>query len=309
MTSAKISVIMLTYNREALVGRAIESVLNQTFADFEYIIVNNGSTDRSGIIADEYTAKDNRIRVIHRERGNIGSGRNTGLDEANGEYIAFIDDDDWCEPDFLEFLHNLSIDNNSDVAICGAADKIFDGKLVMSTEEALIELMWRKKFNVQFPTKLIRSSLFDGVRFSNNAKYDDIELMPRILARANRVAYHGLPKYTFYRHENNNSAWTTNHNLLTSETLDEYLKAYRERTDLLSGLFPNNTAAWQYFEWSFMISMVEKINRLEIKCNEQQYNAMVRELSENAPEFLNSEMTLDFEREWMRKYIQVMIKR
>ena len=309
MTSAKISVIMLTYNREALVGRAIESVLNQTFADFEYIIVNNGSTDRSGIIADEYTAKDNRIRVIHRERGNIGSGRNTGLDEANGEYIAFIDDDDWCEPDFLEFLHNLSIDNNSDVAICGAADKIFDGKLVMSTEEALIELMWRKKFNVQFPTKLIRSSLFDGVRFSNNAKYDDIELMPRILAHANRVAYHGLPKYTFYRHENNNSAWTTNHNLLTSETLDEYLKAYRERTDLLSGLFPNNTAAWQYFEWSFMISMVEKINRLEIKCNEQQYNAMVRELSENAPEFLNSEMTLDFEREWMRKYIQVMIKR
>ena len=96
-----ISVIMLTYNRENLVGRAIESILKQTFGDFEFIIVNNGSTDRSGQIADQYAAKDARIRVIHRERGNIGSGRNTGLNAAQGEYIAFIDDDDTCAPDFL----------------------------------------------------------------------------------------------------------------------------------------------------------------------------------------------------------------
>lgn len=74
-----ISVIMLTYNRESFVSRAIESILAQTYRDFEFIVVDNGSTDRSGQIADEYAKKDNRIRVIHRERGNIGSGRNTGL--------------------------------------------------------------------------------------------------------------------------------------------------------------------------------------------------------------------------------------
>ena len=115
-----ISVIMLTYNREELVGRAIESILAQTYRDFEFIIVDNGSSDRSGAIADEYAAKDARIRVIHRERGNIGSGRNTGLDAAQGEHIAFIDDDDWTEPDFLEFLHSLMVEYNADVSICGA---------------------------------------------------------------------------------------------------------------------------------------------------------------------------------------------
>ena len=97
-----ISVIMLTYNRENFINRAIESILNQTFQDFEFIIVDNGSTDKSGQIAEEYAKRDKRIRVIHRERGNIGAGRNTGLDVAKGNYIAFIDDDDWAEPDFLE---------------------------------------------------------------------------------------------------------------------------------------------------------------------------------------------------------------
>ena len=90
-----ISIIMLTYNREEFVGRAIESILSQTYRDFEYIIVDNGSTDRSGEIAEQYAKKDSRIRVIHKERGNIGSGRNTGLDAARGDEIAFIDDDDW----------------------------------------------------------------------------------------------------------------------------------------------------------------------------------------------------------------------
>ena len=154
-----ISVIMLTYNREEFVGRAIESILAQTYKNFEFIVVDNGATDRSGQIADEYAAKDRRVRVIHRAQGNIGSGRNTGLDAAQGEYIAFIDDDDWAEPDFLEFLLSLIKENHADVAICGAADKIFDEKKVMTAEEALIELMWRKKYNMAFPTKLFRREL------------------------------------------------------------------------------------------------------------------------------------------------------
>lgn len=177
-----ISVIMLTYNRETLVGRAIESILAQTYRDFEFIIVDNGSTDRSGQIAEEYTAKDDRIRVIHRERGNIGSGRNAGLDAVQGDYIAFIDDDDWAEPDFLEFLLALIQENHADVAICGAADKAFDEKKVMTAEESLIELMWRKKYNMAFPTKLFRRELMENLRFPEDGVYDDIALMYRLLA-------------------------------------------------------------------------------------------------------------------------------
>lgn len=299
----KISVIMLTYNREALVGRAIESILAQTEPSFEFIIVDNGSGDNSGKIADEYAAKDSRIKVIHRQRGNIGSGRNTGLDVVQGEYVAFIDDDDWTEPDFLEFLYNLAVENNAEVAICGAADKIFDEKKVMTAEEALIELMWRKKYNMAFPTKLFSRRLADMLRFPEDGAYDDIALMYRLLAEAKGVAYHGLPKYTFYRHENNNSAWTTNHSLLNAETLDEYLYAYRTRTEWLSKRFPNSAAAFCYFEWSFMISMVEKVHRLNLQGCERQLEYMERELKEHREEFLNAPEILEFEKEWMEQYI------
>ena len=298
-----ISVIMLTYDREELISRAVESILGQTYRDFEFIVVDNGSTDRSGKIADEYAAKDNRVRVIHRERGNIGAGRNTGLDAARGECIAFIDDDDWAEPDFLEFLLNLLEENQADVSICGAADKAFEEKKVMTAEEALIELMWRKKYNMAFPTKLFRRELVETLRFPENGAYDDIALMYRLLANAKTVAYHGLPKYTFYRHEGNNSAWTTNHALLIPETLEEYLAAYRARTEWLSGLFPDSAAAFRYFEWSFMISMVEKVTRLNLTDCGAQRERMVRELRANREEFLRCPEILDFEKNWMEKYI------
>lgn len=299
----KISVIMLTYNRQELVSRAIESILNQTFQDFEFIIVDNGSTDHSGKIADKYAQQDSRIKVIHKEKGNIGSGRNAGLDEVQGEYIAFIDDDDWAEPDFLEFLLKLAEENKADVSICGAADKVFDEKKIMTAEESVIELMWRKRYNMAFPTKLFRRELVDELRFPEDGAYDDIALMYKLLAGAGTVAYHGLPKYTFYRHEGNNSAWTTNHSLLTGETLDEYLSAYRTRTEWLSGLFPNSAGAFRYFEWSFMISMVEKIHRLRLKGCEKQLELMERELLAHKEEFLARPEILEFEKEWVCKYI------
>ena len=273
-----VSVLMLTYNRETMVGRAIESILAQTFSDFEFIIVDNGSTDQSGAIADQYAAQDGRIRVIHRQRGNIGAGRNTALDVAQGKYLTFIDDDDWAEPDFLEFLVNLIEETGADVAICGASDRVYDEKKVMTAEEALIELMWRKKYNVAFPTKLFRRELVEHLRFPEDGKYDDIALMYRLLAEARTVAYHGLPKYTFYRHPGNNSAWTTDHSLLTPETLQEYLDAYRTRTQWLSEKFPNSAEAFQYFEWSFMISMVDKIEKLKISDCTAQRNEMINKL-------------------------------
>jgi len=294
---------MLTYDREAMVSRAIESILAQTYRDFEFIIVDNGSTDRSGRIADEYAAEDDRIRVFHRAKGNIGSGRNAGLEAAQGDYAAFIDDDDWAEPDFLSFLLGLLEENDADVAICGAAGRAFDEKKVMTAEEALVELMRRKKYNMAFPTKLFRRKLMDHLRFPEDGVYDDIALMYKLLAEAQVVAYHGLPKYTFYRHEGNHSAWTTNHKLLTPETLDEYLRAYRTRTEWLSGKFPDSAAAWRYFEWSFMISMVEKIHRLKIPGCEKQLVRITGELQAHREEFLNTSELQPFERDWLIQYI------
>ena len=298
-----VSVLMLTYNRETMVSRAIESILAQTFSDFEFIIVDNGSTDQSGAIAEEYAALDHRIRVIHRPRGNIGAGRNTALDAARGKYLTFIDDDDWAEPDFLEFLVSLLDENGSDVAICGATGRVFDEKKIMTAEEALIELMWRKKYNVAFPTKLFRRELMEQLRFPEDGKYDDIALMYRLLAKARTVAYHGLPKYTFYRHPGNNSAWTTDHNLLTPETLQEYLDAYHTRTQWLSEKFPTSAEAFQYFEWSFMLSMVEKIERLNLKSCKNQSAFLKDILKYNKDAFFYSPLILDQEKTWMKMWI------
>ena len=303
MNIPEISVIMLTYNRETMVSHMIECILNQTFKDFEFIIVDNGSSDKSGEIAESYAEKDKRIKVFHLEKSTISRGRNKGLEEAKGKYIAFVDDDDECTEDFLEFLYNLIEENDADVAICGSTTKDFDEKKIMNNEEAIETLLWRKYYNVAFPTKLIKAELFNENRFLETTKYDDIYLMPKILGDAKRVAYHGNSKYNFYRHANNNSAWTQNHKLLDKATLEEYLEVYENRTKWLIEKFPNKKSTWEYFNWSFMISMVEKVIRLELPNCENPLEFMKAVLKEHKNEFLQNENLLDFEKEWLGKYI------
>ena len=301
-----ISVLMLTHNRENMVGRAIESILNQTYKDFELVIVDDGSTDNSGKIADEYAKNDNRIRVIH-QIPNIGMSRarNKAIDAAKGDYLTFIDDDDWAELDYLEFLLNLITENDADISICGADNRNFDEKRVMTAEQALIELMWRKKYNPAFASKMFRKKLWNGIRCPEDTSPDDAWVTYKLIGRAKRVAYHGLPKYTFYKHESNDSAWTLDNSLINSKILDTHLKGYRSRTEWLSERFPNSAAAFRYFEWSFMISMVEKIHRFELKDCEKHLLHMTEELSKHRRDFLNCPEIQDFEREWLDKYITV----
>lgn len=303
MNAPTISVIMLTYNRENMVSHMIECILNQTFKDFQFVIVNNGSSDRSGEIAEEYAKKDSRIKVVHLTTSNISRGRNVGLDNATGKYIAFVDDDDECDEDFLEFLYNLITENDADVAICGTSLKSFDEKLIMDNQSAIETLLWRKYYNVGFPTKLIKKELFNENRFLETTKYDDIYLAPKILADSQIIAYYGLPKYIVNRHENNNSAWTQNHKLLDKATLKEYLEVYKNRTSYLCEKFPGKKTTWEYFNWSFMISMVEKVVRLEIPNCEEELEYMKKELTTNKEKFLSCPETLDFEKDWMKKYV------
>jgi len=308
-----ISVIMLTYNRETLVSRAIESILAQSFSDFEYIIVDNGSSDRSGRIADEYAAKDNRIKVIHRERGNIGSGRNAGLDAAKGDYITFIDDDDWVEPDFLEFLHNLAVSNNADIAICGSWRKsdngeiepkyIFDELLLHDTEAAVSELLLRKHYNSATPTKLFRKQIFNNLRFPNTGKYDDIAMTYKLFANSRLTVAHGKGKYYFSRHEGNNSGAATKHQFLDPLQLNEYLSVFRERTKYISCTLPNLIELAQWSEWSYMISMIEKINRYNLTNCDNVKVSMLNELEKNRNAFLRSAWTQEFEKQWMERYV------
>ena len=109
----KISVIVPVYNTEKYLTRCIDSILSQTFTDFELLLIDDGSKDSSGAICDEYAAKDNRVRVFHKENVGVSSARNLGLDNAKCEWIAFVDSDDWVENDYLKLLY----DNNDDLVV------------------------------------------------------------------------------------------------------------------------------------------------------------------------------------------------
>jgi len=115
----KISIIMPVYNVESFVGKAIESIQTQTFGDFEFLIVDDGTPDNSGKICDEYAAKDGRIKVFHKENGGAPSARNMAIDVARGKYMYFMDSDDWCEPSMLENMYNLAEKTAAQLVVSG----------------------------------------------------------------------------------------------------------------------------------------------------------------------------------------------
>lgn len=113
-----VSVIVPVYKAENCLAKCVDSILNQTFGDFELLLIDDGSPDNSGKLCDEYASLDPRIRVFHKENGGVSSARNLGMAEAVGDYIAFADSDDWMEPDELEVLCHLVSEHSADSAGC-----------------------------------------------------------------------------------------------------------------------------------------------------------------------------------------------
>lgn len=311
--SVKVSVIMLTYNREKLVGRAIESVLRQSYKDFEFIIIDNGSEDGSAKVAEAFARKDSRMRLYRIGKKSIGEGRNLGLSKATGSYITFLDDDDWMHDDMLEYLIELATSHHADIALCASQKEIggkvfdnccFDGILIMNGEESVVELLKRKKYNAAYPSKLLKKELFDQIKFREDGKYDDITVIYKHFALASCVIAGGEPKYCFMRHEGNHSAFTTNDLLLNETQLTEYLQAFRERSIWLGEKLPNIRKYAKYSEWSYMISMCNKIEKNHLEHCYSILQKIKHELSNNYNSFFNSEYIQDFEKEWMERYIR-----
>jgi glycosyltransferase involved in cell wall biosynthesis len=302
---------MLTYNRKQFLDRSIRSILTQDFSDFEFILVNNGSTDGSGEVCETFAHSDPRIKVIHKPFGNIGSGRNAGVKAARCEYVTFVDDDDYAYPDMLSFLYGLAAGNGADISFCGS-DKEIDGKVlsnctfdslhIFTPQEAVVKLLDRVYLNAATPTKLFRKSIVEMFPFSEENHYEDIFITYKLFASANKVAAHGLPKYCFVRHQTNNSRFTTNDDFLSPLQLDEYFEAYRERTAWLIERFPGIKDVVVYSEWSFLISMYNKIvsNHIANCDKQQQYIRGI--LNEHRDEFGASVYCKPFEHEYLRRY-------
>jgi glycosyltransferase involved in cell wall biosynthesis len=237
-----------------------------------------------------------------------------GIDAAKGEYLAFIDDDDYAEVDFLGFLCELAMKHNSDIAVCGS-NKEENGEVlpngiyaynelyIMDAKQAVQAYLLRKRYNAAMPTKLVRRELFDKIRFSDTGSYDDISTTYRYFSNAKTVTAHGIPKYTFYRHPGNNSSAATKHHLLNPAQLGEYLSAFRERTEYISGILPQLSDLARYSEWSYMISMVEKIDRFGLTNCDVSLTFMRDELHLHRDEFYNGKYIVNFEKEWMERYI------
>lgn len=308
-----ISVIMLTFNREKYVSNMIEDILGQSCSDFEYIIVNNGSTDGTEELLAEYARLDKRIKVLKTEGAqSIGRGRNLGLRNAEGELIAFVDDDDRAAPDFLEFLVALLRDNDADISMCGASEGngetrspqcIFDEKMVLTGEEALRLLLGRKYIRAGMPTKLYRREILERFPFEEGCKNEDIHTQYKYLAASKTVAIHGVDKYYITRHGGNVSGFTSNAEKWDAQTMREYLTAFRNRTEFVKEYAPDTYELALYSEWSFMISMIEKIDRFQLLDCEGVGREIAAVLRKYRYEFLNMPQIKGFERVRVEKYI------
>src|SRR5690625_2396860 len=122
--NTKISIIVPVYNVEAHIGKCLDSILNQTITNIEVIVVNDGSTDQSGLICDEYAKRDKRIKVIHLNKAGVSVARNVGVKKATGDFIGFVDGDDYIAHDMYKKLYEACIQTKSDISICKLGRKI-----------------------------------------------------------------------------------------------------------------------------------------------------------------------------------------
>lgn len=211
----KISVIMPVYKVEQYVGKAIESILNQTLAEFEFLIVDDGTPDKSGEICDEYAKKDSRIRVLHKENGGAPSARNMAMDLAKGKYLYFLDSDDWAEPGMLKELYGLAEKHSVQMVISGFyIDTYYDRENYITNAyiPGIKGLMSKEDFrknayklfdnNMLYPpwNKLyLRSYIQENKLYFPSTMWDDFPFNLSVIRDIARVYVTKRPYYHFLR--------------------------------------------------------------------------------------------------------------
>lgn len=212
----KVSVIIPVYNVEKYLCRCIESILKQTYQNLEIILVDDGSSDRCPQICDEYSAKDERIIVCHEINKGVAAARNMALELSTGQYLTFVDGDDFIAPDYIECLYhilklaavdislcgsrNIEEDNSDNLSVwkTGEAEKIdASGILFFQRKEALRALMYQIPFDASPWGKMFKKELFDSIRFPEGCWYEDFAVMPRVFERAERFAFYPYDGYGY----------------------------------------------------------------------------------------------------------------
>jgi glycosyltransferase involved in cell wall biosynthesis len=203
-----ISVIVPVYNSEATLDKCVESIINQTYKNLEIFLVNDGSVDSSLSICQKIAATDSRIKVIDKKNGGVSSARNLGLDKSSGDFIAFVDSDDWISLNMYERMLSLMNQYNSELCICGRVRVVegkietypqtniqvfYDGCIDMRNLSCIYDL--NISVNKLYPKKVFSG----GLRFPENFSYgEDLYIVPEVLSMVKKIVYTAEGLYFYY---------------------------------------------------------------------------------------------------------------
>ena len=226
-----ISVIVPVYNVESYVAECIESIQNQTYMNLEIILVNDGSTDASGDICDKYAAYDERIQVIHKENAGVSAARNTGIESANGDYIGFVDSDDYIAPTMYEDMLKLMAEHDLDIIECTAfrnngdtnIEGCNDGSLEIFNRDEALKMAMYDCF-VAVWSQLYKRRVISDVRFPVGRKFEDSAVSYLFIANTKRVGHINCCLY-YYRLNPNSTTQTS----FDAKSRWDFVLGYEER--------------------------------------------------------------------------------
>lgn len=294
----KISVIVPVYNAGEYLHKCIDSILQQKVSDLELILVNDGSTDNSGEICDSYAVQDNRVNVIHKKNEGVSSARNKGIKSATGEYIGFVDSDDWIEPDMFSRLYSEADKNCADVVMCDANTVYSDGSILPDTITGLSANKVLNKSDFT-PGLLLETAgavwrciykrnllLENNIRFPVDIKFSEDRIFNiRAFGCADKVVY--LKESYYNRYVNKKSAVHRFHSdyfeackksaQATEKAIEEvwnndetYQKAYL--IQFITGAF---TAINNYYYKTSTLTKKEKKDAVKKICNDEQLRSAI----------------------------------
>lgn len=280
----EISIIVPVYNVEKYIHKCIDSILDQTFTNFELILVDDGSTDNSGKICDEYAESDSRVKVIHKKNGGLSDARNTGIDVARGKYLGFVDSDDYIADDMYETLYNNLIKNSADMSVCGIYHRYVGNQypecsennfMVLDTKDALKEVLIGEKFSVPACNKLYKKNLFDNIRYPVGKLSEDAFITPILISKCDKVVVTTEPKY-YYIHRR--GSITSSYFKMKDFNV---LEAYKINLDLVKSKFPDlyEQAMFRYL-WAHMYLLDKMVLTPNLK-EKDEYNKVVRYIRKN----------------------------
>ena len=219
-----ISIVVPIYNVEKYLNKCLDTIINQSYKDLDIILVDDGSPDNCGKICDDYAKKDKRIRVIHKKNGGLSDARNCGLEVAKGEYICFIDSDDYIELDMIDKLYTAICNENAEIAICGMMIEYENGKkidktiknnkkIVMNKIDGLKMLNSFYLFDMATCDKMFKTNLFgQDIRYPIGKKSEDFYTTYKLFYKSNKSVYIPDALYHYYQRENSISRNKSNIN-------------------------------------------------------------------------------------------------